>query len=201
MLWVRRILAAYGVAASLLLGATPAAAHPHVWIDAFVEVLFTDDKITGLRINWTFDPFFTGMATADFDANQDGVLDPQEASTLAALSAENLKESGFFSKVWLDGDPLTIEAVDDFRVWLADDRLHYAFVVAMPSPVDPITTSLDISLYDPTFYVEITPDVIDPLRVKGSRPPCLINVQPDPQRTIYFGLVRPTLMQLLCTGA
>ena len=194
-------MAAWVVAVSALIGVTPAAAHPHVWIDAFVEVLFAGDRITGLRINWSFDPFFTGMATADFDTNQDGILDQEEAAKLAALSAENLKESGFFSNVWLDGDPLTIHAVDDFKVGLAAGRLTYAFVIAMPVPVDPAKTSLDVSLYDPTFYVEITPDPIDPLRFAGGRPACLINVQPDPQRTIYFGLVRPTLMQLLCTGA
>jgi len=81
---------------------------------------------------------------------------------------------------------------------MEDGRLNFAFTVAMPRPIDPAKTTLSISLYDPSYYIEINADPIDPLRFTGSAAPCLANVQPDPQRTIYFGLVRPTLMQLLC---
>lgn len=197
---LRARLAAVLVFASLaLLAALPRAqAHPHVWIDAFVEVVFDQGRVTALRINWTFDPFFTGMASADFDADGNAELDQEEAADLAANSAENLKDVGFFTHVWLGADPLEIAAAEDFSAWVEDGRLHFAFTVALPEPIDPTQTTLAISLYDPSYYIEITPDPIDPLRFAGGAAPCFANVQPDPQRTIYFGLVRPDLMQLLC---
>lgn len=195
-----RLAAAFVFAtASLIVSAPPRAqAHPHIWIDAFVEVVFDDGQVTALRINWTFDPFFTGMAAADFDADGNAELDQAEAAELAANSAENLKDVGFFTHIWIGADPLDIAAAQDFEAWVKDGRLSFAFTVAMPQPIDPTKTTLAISLYDPTYYIEITPDPIDPLRFAGGAAPCLANVQPDPQRTIYFGLVRPTLMQLLC---
>ena len=183
----------------IVLAPARAPAHPHVWIDAFVEVVFDRGQITALRINWTFDPFFTGMAAADFDADGNAELDQAEAAELAANSAENLKDVGFFTHVWLDGDPLDIAETQDFKAWMEDGRLSFAFTVAMPRAVDPTETTLAISLYDPTYYIELNPDPIDPLRFAGGAAACFANVQPDPQRTIYFGLVRPTLMQLLCS--
>ena len=194
-----RVLPLLALLAALLFSAPPGAqAHPHIWIDAFVEVVFDRGRVTALRINWTFDPFFTGMAAADFDADGNESLDEVEAAKLAASSAENLKESGFFTHIWLGGDPLDIAAAQDFDAWMEDGRLNFAFTVAMPRPIDPAKTTLSISLYDPSYYIEINADPIDPLRFTGGAAPCLANVQPDPQRTIYFGLVRPTLMQLLC---
>ncbi len=175
-----------------------AQAHPHVWIDAFVEVVFDKGRVTALRINWTFDPLFTGMASADFDADGNAELDNEEAAELAANSAENLKDVGFFTHIWLGADPLEIAAAEDFTAWVKDGRLNFAFTVALPEPIDPTQTTLAVSLYDPSYYIEITPDQFDPLRFTGAAAPCFANVQPDPQRTIYFGLVRPDLMQLLC---
>ncbi len=187
------------LAAFLLLGAPSAVrAHPHIWIDTYVEFLFEDDRVQGLRVHWSFDPFFSSMALTDFDSDGDGVLDEGEAAKLAATSAETLKDSNYFSHVWLDGEPLEIAAVEDFDARLVDGTLHYAFTITMPHPVEPGATTIELSIYDPTYYIEITPDRFDPLRFVGAQPGCITNVMPDPQRTIYFGLVRPTLMQLLC---
>ena len=195
-----RVLAVLALVVIFAMGGTGRAlAHPHIWIDAYVDMLIEGGKVTGLRIHWTFDPFFSGMAAADFDTDGDGALGDDEVAALAANSADALKDSGFFTHVWIDGEPLTIPAVENFDASVRDDLLNYAFTVVFPEPVDPRKASLDISLHDPSYYVEITMDSVDPLRFAGGQPPCLINVLPDPQRTIYFGLVRPTLMQLLCS--
>lgn len=181
-----------------LVAPNPSRAHPHIWIDTYVALLFENGRITGLRVHWAFDPFFSSMALTDFDTDENGMLDKNEAAELASVSADTLKDSNYFTHIWLDGEPLTIGAVEDFEARLADGTLHYAFTIPMPQPVDPAATSVEISLYDPTYYIEITPDPVDPLRFAGGQPGCIANVLPDPQRTIYFGLVRPTLMQLLC---
>jgi ABC-type uncharacterized transport system substrate-binding protein len=43
----------------------PAAAHPHVWATVRSEiVLDANHQITGIRHHWTFDEFYTAMATS-----------------------------------------------------------------------------------------------------------------------------------------
>ena len=176
----------------------PAEAHPHIWIDAFVEIVFDRGQVIALKINWTFDPFFTSLAAADFDTDGNATLDEAEAAKLAANSAENLKQSGFFTHIWLDSDKLEIAAPKGIDARIEEGSLNFTFTVAMPAPVDPAKTTLSISFYDPTYYIEINPDPLDPLRFASGAAPCFVFVEPDPQRTIYFGLVRPTLMQLMC---
>lgn len=202
-MWFRVRLAAILVVASalLLVAPSPSRAHPHIWIDTYVEIVFERDRITGLRVYWSFDPFFSSMALTDFDADGNGFLDDDEAAELASVSAETLKDSNYFSHIRLDGELLEIGAVEDFDAHLTENTLHYAFTIPMPQPIDPAATSVEISLYDPTYYIEIMPDPVDPLRFVGATPGCIANVMPDPQRTIYFGLVRPTLMQLLCASS
>ena len=41
-----------------ILSATPAAAHPHVWIDGVVTFAFKDGRIVAIRQEWTFDEVF-----------------------------------------------------------------------------------------------------------------------------------------------
>jgi ABC-type uncharacterized transport system substrate-binding protein len=194
-----RILSFFAIVLALLIYLPPRAeAHPHIWIDAFVEAVFDNGQVIELRINWTFDSFFTAVAAADFDTDSNATLDKAEAAKLAASSAENLKESSFFTHIWLDGDPLDIAVLQDIDAWMEEGRLNFTFTVAMPRPIDPAKTTISISFYDPSYYIEINPDPIDPLRFAGGAAPCFAFVQPDPQRTIYFGLVRPILMQLMC---
>ena len=51
------MLAAAGVA-------SPAQAHPHVWITAKAEILYKDDKVSTVRHVWTFDPGYSAYVTS-----------------------------------------------------------------------------------------------------------------------------------------
>ena len=59
----KAILACLGLA---LLLSTPAAAHPHVWIDYEVKVIGAKDGVTKLRFTWRLDAMFTAMVKEDF---------------------------------------------------------------------------------------------------------------------------------------
>ena len=48
---------------ALLLGAGPAAAHPHVWVTAHEDVIFQPDgKIAAIRNSWIFDDMYSSFA-------------------------------------------------------------------------------------------------------------------------------------------
>ena len=52
------------LAVALLSGAlaTPAQAHPHVWITYETTVIYEKGTFVGVRHKWSFDEFYTAMA-------------------------------------------------------------------------------------------------------------------------------------------
>jgi ABC-type uncharacterized transport system substrate-binding protein len=58
-----RLVGLLGLAGGIALGAASAEAHPHVWITAKSEVIYTPDgSISGVRHAWTFDDMFSTYA-------------------------------------------------------------------------------------------------------------------------------------------
>ncbi len=73
---MRRIFVnATALAATLLLPAASANAHPHVWITMRSDVVFNDKgEVAGIAVEWTFDDGYTQMA---LDGLVHEPLDPQ----------------------------------------------------------------------------------------------------------------------------
>ena len=82
---MKRHLGLKSALAALGMGlASPALAHPHVWVTAKAEVVFAPDgKVTGVRHHWTFDEAYTAYVTQGLDKNNDGKLSPEELQELA----------------------------------------------------------------------------------------------------------------------
>ena len=88
----------------LLLGATAAQAHPHVWITASSELIYAPDgSLTGVRHAWTFDDMFTTYALQGIETKTRGVYSREELAPLAQTNVESLHEFAFFSFAKADG--------------------------------------------------------------------------------------------------
>ena len=98
------ILAAIALAAGLAGSASPALAHPHVWVTASATVLYAHNAITGLQQAWTFDEFYTQQAIEGLDKNGDGKYDRQELQELAQVNIYGLKEFAYFTNAKLGAD-------------------------------------------------------------------------------------------------
>ena len=78
------------LAVPLALLAAPLLAHPHVFVDATVEVLTDAGAVTGVRLVWSYDDFFSLMLTEDLGVDTDGDLiltDAEAAACAPAVSA------------------------------------------------------------------------------------------------------------------
>ena len=53
-------------------------AHPHVYVDARVDVVFDDKGLAGFKVIWVFDEMFSNMIAYDFDTNGNGRFDAGE---------------------------------------------------------------------------------------------------------------------------
>jgi len=108
------VVSAAALLGSLVLGAAPAEAHPHVWVTTETTVLYENGTIVGLRQKWSFDDFYTSMALQGLDTNNDGVYDRSELAALAQVNIDGLKEFDYFTVVKLASEPLKFKTPTDF---------------------------------------------------------------------------------------
>lgn len=112
-----RALAAMAlVLATTLAQLMPAAAHPHIWVNARTTVLYDNGTIVGFRQAWSFDEYYTAMAIDGLDVDKDGKYTREELAELAKVNIEALKDFGYFTFPRLKEQPLAIAAPTDFHL-------------------------------------------------------------------------------------
>ena len=153
-------------AAGLLAARTgTASAHPHVFVDTGIEVIFdAQGRASALRIRWHYDDLFSLLIMEDrgFDADFDGVLTDQESAALQGFDMG--WDPGFAGDTYaLSGvSPLILSAPQEWTADYVDGRIASTHVRQIEPPVLLSEQSLIVQVYDPGFY---TAYHIDPATV------------------------------------
>ncbi|MGO4526068.1 DUF1007 family protein [Microvirga sp. 2MCAF35] len=140
--------------AALGLGlASPALAHPHVWVTAKAEVVFAPDgKVTGVRHRWTFDEAYTAYVTQGLDKDNDGKLTPEELQELADENAASLNEFDYFTVLKARGKPQSFDQPREARMTMEKNQVAMSFFLPLKAPAAP-SGAVSIEIEDPTFFV------------------------------------------------
>jgi ABC-type uncharacterized transport system substrate-binding protein len=166
MMALPRIAAASLVALVL---AAPAAAHPHVFIDAGVEVLIDDqNRATGVRIRWTYDEYYSLFIIGDMglDSDWDGALTDDER---ARLSGFDMKwDPGFAGDTYAlrDEAELALSRPKDWSAAYEGGKISSYHVRTFDQPVPLTGSPLIVQTYDPGYYVLYT-IAFDPVLTGG----------------------------------
>ncbi len=136
--------------------AGPAVAHPHVWIDMrSAAILDAEGRVAAVRIEWTFDRFYSSFAEQDMDTDRSGTVSEAEAGLWAETAFENIAVAGYFTEILVDGQSYApTRAEQPVGRWL-DGRLFMSFVVRLDEPVDPRAVPVGFMSYDPMFYIDV----------------------------------------------
>lgn len=138
-----------------LLTAGPAVAHPHVWITARAELVFSPDgKVSGVRHAWTFDEAYSAFITQGLDKDGDGKLTSEELAPLAEENTKNLEEFGYFTRLKVAGRAAEFEAPREPRMIVSGGRATLGFLLPLKSAVAPGRGAVSLEVYDPTFFVD-----------------------------------------------
>jgi ABC-type uncharacterized transport system substrate-binding protein len=179
--------------------AEPVHAHPHVWIDAVVTFVFEDGHLVGLRHQWKFDEFFGSFVIEEHDADGNGALDAAEVDAIRASAFSNLREYDYFTHVRIDGEKLPLHEASSFTARIEAGALVYEFTMPLPEPLDPGENSIAASVYDVEYYVEVLLDQYDPVRFEGiPSGGCTYEIHEDAENPIYYGMVYPLAIALIC---
>ncbi|AWN46584.1 DUF1007 domain-containing protein [Methylobacterium terrae] len=134
-----------------LAAASPALAHPHVWITTRAELDYgTDGSLKAVRHAWTFDPTYSAFAVQGLGQSPTGPVNPAALAALARDNADNLAEQGYFTLLKVDGRKVEVAAATDPAMTFADGQLTLRFTLPLKAPVAG-TASLEVS--DPTYFV------------------------------------------------
>ncbi len=153
---VRVSLAAAVLVFALIGAGKPALAHPHVWIDLRVELLFdANGHLTGLRQTWLADELYSAFATEGFDGDGDGTPDSTALNALLAENLRNLKEYGYFTVVEDQRGPIATGEVTTFASTMRGPQLQMVFELPLARPYDPRAGDLRYAIYDPSYYISM----------------------------------------------
>lgn len=167
-----------GLAIAALAGLTltqPVLAHPHIFIDAKVGVVFDDaGAITALRHSWTFDTAFSVWMVQGLDTNGDGVVGSEEMQELADENMLGLEDFGFYT---FAGDGMDFVASGDQRMSYADNRVTLDFSIDAVAP-QPAGARFELGVYDPEYYVAISFADVGAVSLENAAESCVAELVP-----------------------
>ena len=159
------------LALGLALASGTANAHPHVWVTMKSEVVYAPDgAVTGVRHAWTFDDMFSTYATQGLESKEKGVFTRDELKELAEVNVTSLKEYDFFTYAKANGKKTKFAEPVDYWLEYKDQLLTLHFTLPFPAPVKAHT--LDLDIYDPTYFVDFSFAEKDAFVLKGAPAAC-----------------------------
>lgn len=180
---IQRVIAVTLVLAGLVTTISAASAHPHVWVTMHSDVLYAPDgSVTAVRQTWTFDDMFSAFATMGFPKTN-GTFTRATLQPLAKVNVDSLKDFDYFTYAKVDGQRVKDAFNDPLPdYWLDYDAkttlLTLHFTLPLKTPVK--AKSLQIEVYDPTFFIDFAMAKTDPVALVGAPAQCKAATEKPP---------------------
>jgi ABC-type uncharacterized transport system substrate-binding protein len=163
--------------AGLLIAGGAVSAHPHVWVTMKSTVVYTPDgSAIGVRHDWTFDDMYSAFATQGLEQKKKGEFTREELQPLAQVNVESLKEYKFFTFAKADGKDADFVDPTDYHLEFnaKDTVLTLHFLLPFKKPVR--AKSLNVEVYDPTYFVDFELDEKTPVALAGAPAGCNFDI-------------------------
>lgn len=164
----------------LALGIGPAAAHPHIFIDTGLEIIFDDQgRLTHVRVTWKYDDLYSLLLSEDYnlDPDHDGQITDAERAKLTGFDADWVEGYPGDLEATIDGKALTLSRPMQPTADMIDGRListHLREVTGMPLLAD---HPISFKAFDPSYYTAY--DVTLPVTITGRQDCQLRQIAPD----------------------
>lgn len=143
-------------AVALLILPMEASAHPHVFIEANVEIVRNaEGKATDIRHVWRFDEFFTASLVLDFDDNGNGILDQEDLQTIADETKASLADYNYYTEIRNGEEVVGFYAPDPYLVDYQDGQLIIILSLQLQNPTLVGPKGFKVAVSDPTYYVAV----------------------------------------------
>ena len=166
-----------------LASATPAAAHPHVWVTVKSQIAFTPDgKVAAVVHDWVFDEMYSSFATQGL-APPGELVKREQFAPLAKENAGSLAEIGYFTTLKIGGQTVEFGPVKDGDYWMEErpDHLvafHVELHLKTPTAPGPYFSLL---VADPEYFIDFEFDDNDAIALASAPSGCSASIaKPKP---------------------
>lgn len=154
-----------------------AMAHPHMWIDAKVTLIFNANReLVEIRQTWLFDEMFSSYAALGTDKKEKGVPDQSELDKIRNnwMSALADPMSDYFTSATLDGKPVKLgEASSSSIKWdRSVKRIALGFALPLIQPIKVGQQPVVINIADPTYFVSYDLTRPESVAMENAPPRC-----------------------------
>ncbi len=163
------------------LALAPAAtlAHPHIFIDAGLEVVVDETgRLTHVRVTWAYDEYYSLLITEHLklDADYDGQLTDEEQAILTGFDMNWVQGYEGDLVARLDGQPLKLSGPMEPTAEFANGRITTTHLRAVVGQPDLTGAALTLAAFDPTYYTAY--EVTLPVRLTGGGTCMIQNLSP-----------------------
>jgi len=142
------------------------------------ELIYAPDgALVGIRHGWTFDEMFSAYATQGIGAKTKGQFTREELQSLAKLNVESLKEDGYYTNTWTDGQKQADVFEFPTEYWFDYDpeksELTLHVTLRLKTPLT--AKDLMIQIYDPIFFVDFGLDENAPATLVTAPAQCAVS--------------------------
>lgn len=141
----------------LLLVASVAAAHPHMWIDGVLDLTLDEAGVSAVTVSWLFDEFNSADLIFTFDENLDGRLSRAEQAVVRERAFSHLSSAGYFIVAFAGTERLPVPEAEAFSANIEDGKLRYEFRVSMRIRWEQMQ-NLVLALFDSSYYIDFLPE-------------------------------------------
>ncbi|RLD45780.1 MAG: hypothetical protein DRI86_05075 [Bacteroidetes bacterium] len=173
-------------------------AHPHVFINAFLSIDFNDSGVCGIGVRWDFDEMFTELMLEEYDADANGIFDDNEKKRLYNEAFVNLKEFGFFTKIFVGNNRVEYSKTENFKAYIKDGQMIYEFYIPLSINISSDSYKLiNICPYDETYYMDVYLDEEEPVTfLNNDKFDLNYSIEEDENMAYYFGQIYPQVIHL-----
>lgn len=126
-------------------------AHPHMSLVSSCRFVWKGDALSGVYLDWAFDPYFSADIIRGYDSDKDGAFNPKETDAVYGHAFQNLRKYYYFTFIRQGSVRTNPKTVSDFSVYQKEGTLHYRFFVDLSK----YSGELNLAVYDYTYYCAI----------------------------------------------
>jgi ABC-type uncharacterized transport system substrate-binding protein len=148
-------------------------AHPHILIEARTELLFNaQGQVVGVSNIWDFDDAFSAFAIQGYDSKGDGKPTKEDLQPFAEINLNSLAEYGYFTRLKVDGAGVNFARPKNYFDVFINEKLTLTFTLPLTKPLDVSGRTLQLEVYDPTYFAAITFAQREPVKLVGASAGC-----------------------------